>query len=475
MEPSTETFESNDELSVSPNHAVDSGFNTIETINANGDPYESSEELEGEDWSTENDTSDDSEDGSDPESESDKDSDCPDEFSDVENCENVVNMPFEIWNSARAGELLRHKHIIYFGDSIQRCAYKDLVTFLVTNDMSKDEDFKKCTEESHQTDQQVVVSEEKTNSFGFYQVRTFFNEETNTRVEFYFHTRLFSEYMVSVFEKDFADKKPDLIIVGCLFYDISKHHYNDNAQEEFARNLTRFQHLTKKHKVPILWREATPLGELAYGGFLILKKGEQDTNGKVVKLRQDIPIVNEYACKFWEDSGMEVLRVYNYFQTFVEEREVDDIHWKPFAHRILTFMILTKIRRMWGTPRVPWGFDPTMAENGSTKNRLEYLIDNRTEIVDLDAEPVFESCEILLENVKSMKNNMERDETAPTPVPKEDEDESSESDDEEKTDRLIDLLYGEETNPTDKEEEAGVKGRYELRTQLATVPDTKND
>lgn len=129
-----------------------------------------------------------------------------------------INAPYEIWSSSITQEFLANKYIVFVGDSIQRCAYKDLVTLLQRNSLVPAEAFKKKTEDSHDNDTQISVSQEKTNTFGFFQVRSYYHEESNTRLAYFFVTRIWSPYCQYLFENDFKYHKPDVIIANSMLY-----------------------------------------------------------------------------------------------------------------------------------------------------------------------------------------------------------------------------------------------------------------
>ena len=105
-----------------------------------------------------------------------------------------ISAPYEIWPCERVSEFLANKYVVIMGDSIQRCAYKDLVTLLQSDNLCSTTEFKRKGVESHQNDEEIAISEEKTNTFGFYQVRSYYHKETNTRVAFYFITKVWSPY-----------------------------------------------------------------------------------------------------------------------------------------------------------------------------------------------------------------------------------------------------------------------------------------
>lgn len=342
---------------------------------------------------------------------------------------NIVHSPFEIWSSEQTAHLLKNRHIVFLGDSVQRCCYIDLCKLLENDDTVPDGEFKNGSQISfgpgeRQNSARSEGSKAELNSFSYYQLRNYVNEANNTRFDYYFMSRCFSEYVIEVFETEIAPSKPDLVVMSCMFYDMSKHHYGHEAGKMYLENLYRLKHTVERLGIKFLWRETTPLGEEAYGGFMQRKKQCNDTLGRVVKLREDIPIYCKYLEEFWTSHNFEYLAVHDYFKSFPEEREKDDIHWKPFAHRVLSFMTLTKFRRMWGIPRLQFTVIPEMVEIKTKKSlkrltnhnqkinhpkhirnlegfrKLQYYAKNPEEIMDFEGEPVFQNCDLQFESEK---------------------------------------------------------------------------
>ena len=55
---------------------------------------------------------------------------------------NIVHSPFEIWSSEQANDLLKNRHVVFLGDSVQRCAYIDMVEIMKHNHNVKEGEFK---------------------------------------------------------------------------------------------------------------------------------------------------------------------------------------------------------------------------------------------------------------------------------------------------------------------------------------------
>ena len=189
-----------------------------------------------------------------------------------------------------------------------------MVRLLQTNDLCDQEFFKKPTEDSHCGDEQLAVSEMKNNTSDFFQIRSYYHAETNTRLVYYFVTRVYSELMKEILELDLTKTKPDLIIINSMLYDISPHHYEE-ARETFQRNLRRFIMNAKEREIAVIWRSSLPLGQNAYGGFMSAKKVVVDGAGNSNEIRQDIPNMNKKAKEICKELEVDYLDIYqNFFE-----------------------------------------------------------------------------------------------------------------------------------------------------------------
>jgi len=311
-----------------------------------------------------------------------------------------VELPFEIWSSDRCQELLLNKTIVFMGDSNSRSAYVDLITHLQQDHLSSVEDFKNPVSSSKANDTQLAVHELASNGSDFFQLRSYYHEKSNTRVLYYFVTRVFSESICEIFLEDLKNQKVDMVIANSTFYDIAPHHYGEDCKKTFETNVERFCDLvTKTAKIPLLWRGTLPLGEEAHGGFLSSKITVTDGKGDSKKIRGDVIEANRYVRRFCLENNHPFLDCHAYFEEFVEEQQPDGIHWTPYAHRILTCMSLTTMRRIWGLPPLPFVLDATLVENPVTEKILKRFVSENENVIDQNGWSV--TCSYALDAIKS--------------------------------------------------------------------------
>ena len=109
---------------------------------------------------------------------------------------NIVHSPFEIWSSEQAARLLKNRHIVFLGDSVQRCCYIDFCQLLKNNDTVPDGEFKQGHKTSfgpgeRQNSARSEGSKAELNSFSYFQLRNYVNEANNTRLDYSAFKNLF--------------------------------------------------------------------------------------------------------------------------------------------------------------------------------------------------------------------------------------------------------------------------------------------
>ena len=299
------------------------------------------------------------------------------------------------------------------GDSIQRCAYKDLVTLLQRDSLVGHDAFKKVAERSHDNDELVGVTEEKSNSAAFFQIRSYYHKKSNTRLVYYFMTKIFSGYCQYIFENDFGkdiNKRPDLIIANSMLYDISEHHYGKKAGSNYLKNINTFFKTCDFYGIPVVWRSSLPLGKNAKGGVMKPFKDVHTNTGHVRQVRNDIVESNEKVKQYCLENGYPFLDVHDHFATILEEREGDDIHWSPFSHRLLTYMTLSFVRRaIINVPRIPWVFDPKMVQHDAESIEIaKYVVENMESFRDLQGENYFQTASVKVKLSRPDENMVKR-------------------------------------------------------------------
>lgn len=274
-----------------------------------------------------------------------------------------------------------------------------MVTLLQKDALVDLSDFKTKGQETFENDEQVAITDvdERSNTFGFFQVRSYYHKASNTRLVYYCITRIWSPYMEHIFETDFKTHKPDLIIANSMLYDISHHHYGKNGPDDYITNIESFFKICSYYTIPVIWRSSLPIGKNAKGGFMQPTKDFQTNTGHVEQVRGDIPIQNENVKNYCLQNRLEFLDVHDHFATVLEERETDGIHWSPFAHRLLNYMTLTFIRRaVYNVPRLPWTFEPSIMKDLSVIEITQKVISDPEKYRDFQGESYFQTASIRL-------------------------------------------------------------------------------
>jgi len=293
------------------------------------------------------------------------------------------HVPYEIWTSRQANKLLNGRHICVLGDSIQRMAYKDLVRFLTTNKLIPEPELRRKMEPRFNTKyhaDRLVDSSEAHNGTHYYEIREWKSPDENTRVTFFFITRLYSKFVQETVLDFFNDPenkgRPDVWFVNSTVWDISR--FGESSVKEYYANLRYFFEeclsvLTPDGKQPyIVWRNAMPISDNARGGFLIPSQKVGEKEG----FRLDIPGANKLAVEHLNSQlNIELMDIHNYSTDYMEmELQGDGIHWSPKMHRVITMLLLTKIRRYYGYARLPAYFVKHMVGPNTNEARRQQNI-----------------------------------------------------------------------------------------------------
>lgn len=232
-----------------------------------------------------------------------------------------------------------NKTVVVLGDSIQRSVYKDLVCLwydsssrYLTEPELRGKGELSCLGDKLLSGGQLG---ERVNGVQYKEVREF--REQNTVFRFYFITRCFNDYVLSVLN-EFKTLKPDIIIMNSCYWDV--HHYGEEGMKKYKENLEKlFSSVCALPSHPLLlWNAALPLAEQCKGGFL----------------RQGFKTLPRNHVLWANNVARELLNVYRFIyvdlfftldgnQFFTQA--ADGIHWGKRAHRKISNSILTAICR----------------------------------------------------------------------------------------------------------------------------------
>ncbi|RNA00300.1 PC-esterase domain-containing 1A-like [Brachionus plicatilis] len=250
----------------------------------------------------------------------------------------------DIFTSKEAREILRNKFVLIIGDSVVRSCYKDLIKVLQTDAHLQDQQLKAKGEITFENDTLLeggsygVMSNDVT----YTEVREF---KTNIHlVRFYFITRCYSDYLVSICE-DIKDEpeKPDVVIMNSGCWDITR--YGPSSINEYKKNLPMGIFSLIKvlpSSTVFIWNTTLPLSKEVRGGFMIPEIFDRQS-----KLREDVLEANHYAIKVMQEYKLDVLDLHYYFLNHIQRRAKDGIHWDATAHRRITNLILNHLCDVW--------------------------------------------------------------------------------------------------------------------------------
>uniref|UniRef100_A0A914V2K4 Transmembrane protein 127 transmembrane region domain-containing protein n=1 Tax=Plectus sambesii TaxID=2011161 RepID=A0A914V2K4_9BILA len=252
-----------------------------------------------------------------------------------------------VFQSAWIQRVLRNKHIVVIGDSVQRGVYKDLVCALQFDRLlDQDTELKLKGEESFLNDR-LVFRTELTNGTNFEEVREYQSEHCTHLVQFYFTTRCYN-YTIETMLREFAKEPPDVVLMNSCLWDISRYE-KDNATAElmYRKRLTMLLDKMRQVLPPtsqFIWLCTPPVASKIGGGFLLKEIQFMEESMRVAILE-----ANYYCAQIVASYGFDVLDLHYYLRAVVKYRsEKDGVHWNPIAHRHITDLIIAFLHDSWG-------------------------------------------------------------------------------------------------------------------------------
>jgi len=232
----------------------------------------------------------------------------------------------------------------------------------------------------------VVACTQAHNGTNFCQVREWRgipgdpNWEGTFLIRFIFTTRVYSEALKKMIATYCEDHFPDVINVQSTFWDITR--YGDGEDINGQRYFPQYTHnlrqlvdqvdqLVDQEEIKRLrkngprpdddqvhrdrdrplkiWRSALPIGRHARGGLLVK---EIVFGGTAESFRQDMGFGNIAAQKVIKSTMnwdyLDASYIYRKLQNTDNYRERDGVHWNQIAHRWLSYLLLHRIRQLWG-------------------------------------------------------------------------------------------------------------------------------
>ncbi|XP_063042716.1 PC-esterase domain-containing protein 1A-like isoform X2 [Engraulis encrasicolus] len=253
------------------------------------------------------------------------------------------------FNHQQAKDLLHNKYVVVLGDSIQRGVYKDIVLLLQKDVYLTSAQLKTKGEEVFENDRLLEGGRlgRMSNGTEYREVREYSSDHHCVR--FYFITRVFSDYVESIFEEIREGMKPDLVIVNSCVWDVSR--YGRVWEADYMENLTSFfrnLRLILPDDSLIIWNVTMPLGEKIIGGFLVPEIAEIGP-----MLRFDIVEANYCSATLANTYGLDVLDLHFQFRFNLQHRMKDGVHWNAVAHRRITCLLLAHVAQAWGVELLP--------------------------------------------------------------------------------------------------------------------------
>lgn len=251
----------------------------------------------------------------------------------------------DIFLKTDAVNLLKNKHIIFFGDSNIRGQYKDLIWLLNNNLLISQESLRAKLVDSFVGDK-LLKKGNLDHGREFEEERSY--EKNGIHVEFFFITKCYTKLIVDLMEDIHLGIRsaPDVIVMNSTLWDVSR--WGPNGVTLFKNNLVQLAKLFKSSlpmSTLVIWTTALPISSSIRSG-LLLKQIEflQHT------LRFDVMEANLFAREIMVNHGYDVLDNHFHTRMQIHRRVSDGVHFYPKAVRLLTNLLLTHIGLSWGQP-----------------------------------------------------------------------------------------------------------------------------
>ncbi|GFR33514.1 PC-esterase domain-containing protein 1A [Trichonephila clavata] len=249
---------------------------------------------------------------------------------------------FDIFLKDDMNKLLKKKSIVFMGDSNIRALYKDFLCLLHQTQFISQHILRNKMEHTVFGDK-LVFHGRQSNGRNYREEReATFNR---TKVSFFFLTRVFDDYVKSVLKKLTYKLHPDVIIINCCLWDITR--WGCDGVEKYKKNLKLLMKEFKKY-VPdclVIWITAPPIACDVKGGFLV-----KELQFLKYALRFHVVEANHYARKIVVENGFDVLDSHYHLKMQIHRRSNDGVHWLPPAIRYVTNLLLTHISLAWNVP-----------------------------------------------------------------------------------------------------------------------------
>ncbi|XP_055334871.1 uncharacterized protein LOC129585955 [Paramacrobiotus metropolitanus] len=284
---------------------------------------------------------------------------------------------FAHFNTAATRKLINGRWVVFIGDSVVRAMYKDLV-HMVNNAISLvyPYDLAKKGEISFEHDQLLhgdkLANREPTNGIDYEEVRAFLPRCMDCRgmISFCFTTKFWNSNLERTLKYEFFDSRqqfgqPDVVFANSCLWDLAR--YGDFKNEEDMK--TRYRNSVEtfidefkrvsNNKTLLVIMSTLPVSTHCTGAFLLDE--DKDKKSDLWKKVKTANIICAKVVKEKTERGYSV--VYLDLHTLAINLDLspwmenDGTHWKPPAHRVFSYCILSFMQSFVGMPLPTENFD----------------------------------------------------------------------------------------------------------------------
>ncbi|GMT16319.1 hypothetical protein PFISCL1PPCAC_7616, partial [Pristionchus fissidentatus] len=272
---------------------------------------------------------------------------------------------FIAFDSRFVRAMFNNLKVLMVGDSLMRGLYKDFLTWLKSDDLSKDVDLKAKAENSYMGDRQIDVTQLEADKI-FRQAREY--QTDHHHLQFFFSTRVMKDDMDALIQQMITvDGYPDVILINSMIWDLTRYfrvrnnvEYGSCAYQKeieadcLQKYLDRTSMLLRRLRAVL-----PPHTMVVWVCFPHCRPSEQGGGGM-----QKMPLAEERnhvirsvmidgsfrIAQVVRAAGYDVLDIDFYMRNhaFYHYQKNDGMHWWPAGMRLMSQLVLQFLATSWG-------------------------------------------------------------------------------------------------------------------------------
>ncbi|GAU87694.1 hypothetical protein RvY_00506 [Ramazzottius varieornatus] len=290
----------------------------------------------------------------------------------------VVGPLFSYYTLQEVRKILKGRMVLFIGDSVTRSVYKDLVHMCQASSLVYPFDLQKKGELRHEGDLLVkgskLLGRAASKGIDFEEVRAYIpqpNPEFSTLLSFAFTTKMYNLNTKDTLENGYFSPQskfgfPEIVFMNSCLWDMVRYrkyrdfkHFEPDYKSDVRKFIKLFLSLSEKRSY-LIFLSTLPVGQYVSAAFLDDPKtawGGQ-AQGTLWKYIKDSNKVVRDVVRTFRKEGHPVgyLDLYTLAENLDLKKqwlENDGTHWKPQAHRLFSYNILSLVAKLMKTKIPP--------------------------------------------------------------------------------------------------------------------------